>query len=370
MGSLKEYAPLDPCVKIHGRTVKCAPLPLFWTASGIELETDATELNLVLSSNYEASEQWIRVELDGATILRRPLEKGRNTVQVFRGFGSGCKHRVRLYKEVQPMPRDPLSTMLVEKIVCDGQLFALPDAPHRIEVIGDSVSAGEGLAGPRSLTDGPSLVFSTQGHYALELARKLNADCRILAQSGWGVAAGWDNDPTHAMPLYYEQICGVVQGLFSAHYGGYQPADFAGWQPDAVIVHLGNNDAFALDSPPWQDPATGKEFKLTGDANGRCTSETLQLVSRAVKNFLITLRRCNPHAQLIWAYGMFGEKLRPAIELGIEQYKQRCGDTAVQYVPLPFAAPSDYGSNNHPGTHCHHRVAASLAKAIAPLFEV
>lgn len=40
----QKISPLDPRVVIHGRTVRQIPLPLFWTASGVELETNARML--------------------------------------------------------------------------------------------------------------------------------------------------------------------------------------------------------------------------------------------------------------------------------------------------------------------------------------
>lgn len=44
----QKISPLDPRVVIHGRTVRQIPLPLFWTASGVELETNARMLAFVL----------------------------------------------------------------------------------------------------------------------------------------------------------------------------------------------------------------------------------------------------------------------------------------------------------------------------------
>lgn len=297
----QKISPLDPRVVIHGRTVRQIPLPLFWTASGVELETNARMLAFVLDASFTTREPWVRVEVDGATVLRQPLGRGQNTLTVWRDMTSGSWRRVRLYKETQPMQRDPSSLLTLATIICEGELRAIPPRPYKIEVIGDSISSGEGLAGAVSTKDGVSMVFSTENHYALQTARALAADLRILSQSGWGLLAGWDNDRAKTLPPYYEMVCGLVPGLQAAALGAAQPNDFAAWQPDIVLVHLGYNDGFALDEPPFQDG-----FCLRRGPDGLPDTETAERFVQCGVAFLKKLRRCNPGARLVWAYGMFG----------------------------------------------------------------
>ena len=158
----QKISPLDPRVVIHGRTVRQIPLPLFWTASGVELETNARMLAFVLDASFTTREPWVRVEVDGATVLRQPLGRGQNTLTVWRDMTSGSWRRVRLYKETQPMQRDPSSLLTLATIICEGELRAIPPRPYKIEVIGDSISSGEGLAGAVSTKDGVSMGFSTE----------------------------------------------------------------------------------------------------------------------------------------------------------------------------------------------------------------
>ena len=56
----QKISPLDPRVVIHGRTVRQIPLPLFWTASGVELETNARMLAFVLDASFTTREPWVR----------------------------------------------------------------------------------------------------------------------------------------------------------------------------------------------------------------------------------------------------------------------------------------------------------------------
>ena len=106
---MQAISPLDPRILRHGRTLERRPMPRFWAASGVEPETCARSLTFVLRADYSTREPWVRVEVDGATVLRQPLERGRNRVTVWRDMPAGSWHRVQLFKETQPIARDPRS---------------------------------------------------------------------------------------------------------------------------------------------------------------------------------------------------------------------------------------------------------------------
>lgn len=358
---MQDISPLDPRILRHGRTVERRPLSLFWTASGVELETNACSLTFVLRADFSTREPWVRVEVDGTTVLRQPLEHGRNQVTVWRDMSPDSWHRVRLFKETQPMERDPCSLLTLDTILCEGELRAIPPRPYKIEVIGDSISSGEGLAGASSLHNGVSLVFSTRDHYAVRMAQNINADLRILSQSGWGLLAGWDNDRAKTLPPYYEEVCSLVPGLRATALGAAQPNDFAAWQPDIVLVHLGYNDGFALDEPPFTDG-----FCLRRAPDGRPDAETAERFVQCGAAFLKKLRRCNPGARLAWTYGMFGQVMQPCITEAIRRYTCETGDT-VRYVPLPPTPPKQIGANDHPSAAAHIAVAEILTDALRPL---
>ena len=364
---MKTYSPLDPRVTIHGRTFPQTPLPLFWAGSGVEFITDSTQLAFDFETVFETREQWIRIEIDGATVLRMPLGKGQNRVFAYRDMASGSPRRVRLYKETQPMPRDPASMLLLHGICCDGAISPIRPRSVRIEFVGDSISSGEGLAGAAATQDGVSMVFSTQCHYAVETARKLDADFRILSQSGWGVAVGWDNDPHHTMPPFYEQICGVVPGTAYESLGAHREHDFSTWIPDIVVVHLGYNDGFALDNPLWTDSATGVASGLTRGPDGGCAPQSGERFTTAAVDFLHTLRRRNPKAHLVWAYGMYGQVMRPWIEQAVKRFRDEFEDTRVSFLLLPDTSPEQLGANNHPGPAAHLAVANVLTNALSAI---
>ena len=87
---------------------------------------------------------------------------------------------------------------------------------------------------------------------------------------------------------------------------------------------------------------------------------TMDDVTEAVCNFLKVLRKCNPGAKLIWIYGMFGTELEEAIEKGVDKFNSEeaiiCGAINMKqkadYIRIPFANASDYGSKNSPSLRC------------------
>lgn len=358
---MQAISPLDPRILRHGRTLERRPLPLFWAASGVELETCARSLTFVLRADFSTREPWVRVEVDGATVLRQPLERGRNRVTVWRDMPAGSWHRVQLFKETQPMARDPRSLLALETILCEGTLRAVPPRPYKIEVIGDSISSGEGLAGGSGLHGALSMVFSTQGLYAVRTARDLNADLRILSQNGWGLCTGWDNDRTKAMPLYYDAVCGLLPDAGTEALGAREPQDFSSWQPDIVVVHLGNNDASALRSAPWMDG-----FALRAGPDGLPDAPSAACFTAAGTAFLQHLHQCVPRARLVWCYGTSTRVMEPCIREAIRQYGQLTGDTAL-YVPLPVVLPSQRAADDHPGPAAHAAMARTLTEALQPL---
>ena len=182
---MRHYLPTEPEIHILGRTRKGTPLPLFWTASGLEFQTDAGELWFELESGYDVMEEWIRIEVDGFCLQRMMVPKGKSRLCAFRGFPAGSLRTVRLLKEVQPMRDDEGRFLLVHGLDCDGNLFPVPKKRCRIEFVGDSLSAGVGLGGAPSLI-GPGLRSTAWTAIMPSLRRSIFR--RISAS--WPSAAG------------------------------------------------------------------------------------------------------------------------------------------------------------------------------------
>lgn len=217
--------------------------------------------------------------------------------------------------------------------------------------IGDSLTSGEGLYGAREEDGFASAWFGARRAFPRLTADSLCADCRCVSQSGWGIRSDWRNDPRHALPDWYARVCGPAAGKANAALGAQKPNDFAAWQPDAVIVNLGTNDTGAMENPPCPGP-DGVPFQQ------RNAPEGLALLEEAAFAFLRDLRRRNPSAKLVWAYGMLGETLRPSLERAVNRFWAE--DSRTWFLPLPEMRPEDIGSRLHPGPACHQIAADTL----------
>lgn len=358
------YLPTDRNIHVLGRTTGNVPLPLFWTGSGMELYTDSGTLWFELETDYDIQEEWIRIEVDGFCMQRMLLPKGRSRICAFRGWPCGTIRRIRLLKEVQPIREDEKKCLLVHGLECDGSLYAPPEKKYKIEFIGDSISAGEGLGGAPTLLDVGPAAFGLESHYALLVAEHFRADFRILAQSGWGVYCASNNDLVRIMPKYYEQICGTVAGENNKQLMAFNKNDFNSWQPDIIVVNLGSNDGFAMDKPAWENPEDGKFYKQLENPYGGMEEQSAVRFEKSVIAFLYKLRQLNPQAYILWAYGMCEHRMAPYLEKAVSAYAKESGDERAAFQILPMMMPMWTGCNHHPGRKDHEMAAKVLIYAL------
>lgn len=362
---MNKYIPLkEKDIKIHGRTSSAFPLTLFWTGSGIEFITDAAEVYIELESGFSVCEQWIRIEVNGHSSIRTPLASGMTELCVFRGMEKRTEKRIRLIKEAQPMGADPNSYLRIHTVKADGKLVPFPDKPFLIEFIGDSITSGEGLGGDPSINEFVPSIFSTEGHYAFETAKAVNADLRIISQSGWGVYSSWDNDLTHTLPKIYPYVCGAQIGGIAARLGSRDLHRFIDRVPDIIVVNLGTNDSFAFDSPAWTDPQTGTTYKQRKKADGSLDPDDTEKIAAAVRAFLKQLRNIYKDTYIIWAYGMIGRSLETCIRDAVTEYAAYTNDSRILFTLLPDTRPDQIAANNHPGKSAHAESAKTLVKVI------
>ncbi|MGN6712438.1 SGNH/GDSL hydrolase family protein [Anaerocolumna jejuensis] len=360
---MKEYKPEEiKYLKIHGRTAgSAAPLPLFWTGSGIELNVKGSELWIEVEVDYGLYEPWLGVLINSAKVSRQMLNKGRYWLCLFRGMNENTVKNVRVIREVQAMNGDPDCSLVIHSVRADGEFLPVKERPVKIEFIGDSITSGEGVVGAREEEDWISMWFSAADNYTALTAKELNADYRVISQSGWGVLTSWDNNPDYNIPKYYEKVCGLLTGEKNENLGALKENDFNAWQPDIVVVNLGTNDSSAFNTPEWKDEATGRHHKQRSDSDGTFNEEDLKAFEEAVSNFLAKIRKYNQKAHIVWAYGMLGNSMMPAIFRAADTYQRKSGDRKVSVFQLPNTTDKTIGSRSHPGILSHEKAAEELS---------
>lgn len=357
-------------VKVHGRTnLKGEFLPLFWNHSGVEVNCDGSELWIDLEVGNGFHEIWVAIEINGALMSRRMVLKEDKSICLFRSMTKGVVKNVRFYRELQAMSEEDGCYILVKGFRTDGDFLPVKEGKLKLEFIGDSISSGEGTYGATKDTDWLAMYMSSSRHYATILEKAMDADIRIISQGGWGVYAGWDNDLRHNIPSVYYSVCGPATGEFSKSLGAMEPNDFSSWVPDAIVVNLGTNDTSAFNTPAFDVPGVGMS-KMRRNEDGSFCDEDLQKVKDAIYAFILQLRQFNSSSHILWAYGMLGVEMFPAIEETVEKYSKENQDDNVFVLRLPSVTEETLGAHSHPGYLNHKEVAKVIGGYLSHKFGI
>lgn len=346
-------------IKICGRTNGCkAPVALLWTGSYVEFNVKATELSVLIEGPYETYESWIAIEVNGEVVSRRMVSRNKEWITIFRMYNPEISTRVRIIKEVQAFAGDSEHRLNLYEIETDGELLPVCDKALKIEFVGDSITSSEGCMGAREENEWISSVFSHVNSYPYMVGKQLEADVSIVAQSGWGVYASYDCNRDNVLPRVYEDICSVMpQNDICTRW------DFSKWKPDVVVINLATNDEGAFHNT---DPETMNVLRMNGD---EYVEEDLNKVRDAIADFIAKVRRNNPDAYIMWAFGMIETGLADTVKAGVDKYRDIATDDKVEFVALPVNTDETMGSRFHPGRKNHEQSANVLSTRIRALRE-
>lgn len=199
--------------------------------------------------------------------------------------------------------------------VTDGYMLEPPKASERkMEFIGDSISTGFG----NMVTDGTGVYTTATSEgtmtYASMTGQAFGADTSVVAKGGIAVSR---NASGLSLIDNYLQTANFTQNA--------QAWDF-GSGSDVVVINLGTNDCSAT------------------DANGALL--TSSYIASEAKTFLTMVREKNPHALIVWAYGIMGNGAESAIRSAISSMN----DSNIFYLPLDTlnGVTEGRGSYYHP----------------------
>ena len=194
---------------------------------------------------------------------------------------------------------------------------------RRIEVYGDSISAGYGNEGTapgfRLEEENASLT------YGMLAADALNAECTVIALSGHGCFVSLSGSKTEVVPKYFNQIL----------YKNRRTYAFPSPDPDAVIVHLGTND-YAMN-------VLDADFYT------------------AYQTFVRRIRREYPKAYIVLAAGGGTTRHLDLLQRVADVCRERDKDTRVGcFVGVYTDADVAEGADGHPSAAGHRQLAEQL----------
>ncbi len=218
-------------------------------------------------------------------------------------------------------------------------LATLPAPVRKIEIIGDSISAGFGDECANAQDTFTSATENEYIAYGPLAARSLAADIHVVAWSGKGMYRNLDGTTTETMPVLWQRTIPTVET------SRWDPSQ---WVPDAVVINLGTNDFNASGSDPMAS------FQAT------------------YLQFVTMLRGVYPGAFLFCSVGpMLGgtkySEAKTAIANTISA-RNAAGDARLQLVEFPTqdcgADGSACGCAGHPNAAEHEKMATVLATSI------
>lgn len=231
-----------------GRIDLSDPFAIVWTYPGtfVRMKFKGTQLFIHVRNKHNYWNNYLGVaEGDAQTKLLLP-EEGEATIEIPLQTTQDNIHEVTIFKRQDACHE---LTILGFEINCNTDdecelLKASPLPPRRIEVYGDSVSAGEvseavdyvAKADPEHNGEYSNSWYS----YAWIAARKLDAQLHDIAQGGVALLdnTGWYHEPDY---IGMEQVWNKMR--YNPDYGTVKEWDFSKYTPDIVIVAIGQNDS-------------------------------------------------------------------------------------------------------------------------------
>jgi lysophospholipase L1-like esterase len=298
-----------------------------WSGATIALRFTGTAVSVTLD---DTGDNFYDAVVDGGAPIVIDARSGMLTYGIATGLAEG-PHEVRVTRRTESFFNP---STFVSFSVPESAWLASSAPGRRIEVIGDSISAGYGIEGV-----GPGCPFTadTENHsltYEAVAAKELAADLHTEAWSGIGIYRNNDGTTSNVMPARFPLIIPTEPGT---------AWDFSSFQPDAVIVNLGTNDFSG------GDPGMGFQT--------------------AHENFAASLRDHYPTAKIYLAVGPMLSGASYAAALGyleaVVTARQADGDDDIATLEFATTMGSEgFGCDYHPNEVTHARMAATLVERL------
>jgi len=301
-----------------------------WSGSSIVARFEGTALNAKLKGNKDL----VQVIVDGKPTLALTLTKEQTVYRVANELGDGT-HTVELFKRTEAM----VGTIefLGFELQAGKKLLDPPArAPHRIELIGDSITCGYGNEDDKKENHFAPLTENNYMAYGAVAARDLQAEYMCIAWSGRKM---W---PDNTIPeIYGRTLPGDAQSRW----------EFSAWDPQVIVINLGTND-FGKGNPDekgWTD---------------------------GYKAFVKTLRVRYPAAAIYCAVGSMMSDSWPPEKKALSTIRgyltrmidelSKAGDKNIRYLEF---APQDINANGvgadwHPNVKTNRIMADTLVAAV------
>jgi len=320
--------PDDPNIIYCGRGDFSNPnAPRFdWPGVSIHFRILGTSFTTLLE---DPGNNW-DVQVDGKAVTVWVTSRNRQEYSL-NGLTDG-PHSIRLVKRTESM----FGVVSFKGLVPGkgAELATAPSLPTRkIEVVGDSIVCGYGVESNKVQCDGLRPYENADKAFGALAAHDLKAQYHLVAYSGKGVVRNWGDkkrrSPDPFPPLYDRTLCGDAQSHWN----------FTQWVPDAVVIHLGNND---FSTEPQADPKDYVDHYVA---------------------LLKTIRGHYPKAAL-FCFCPQGWPNFSAHVAEVAKTMNDAGDSRVYSVTYPNSLPDELGCDGHPNAAAQRKIADALVPVL------
>ena len=238
----------DLKIRYCGRIDWTNPKEPVWVypCTSAEFKFTGNKLKIHVRNKHEYWQNYLGCILDGVQSCYYLKNEGETEIEIAVPENESGIHHILFFKR-----QDSCHEMQIlgYEIAEGASLLELPEAPGRkIEVYGDSVSAGEvteavddtGKPDPEHQGGYSNSWYS----YAWMTARRLNAQIHDIAQGGIALmdGQGWFHEPEQiGMESAWNKI------RFNKVHGELTEWDFSRYTPQVVVVAIGQNDNHPVD---------------------------------------------------------------------------------------------------------------------------
>ena len=347
----------NPNLYYHGRTFDVSGgVGIDWSNSGVSLSVKASEVNMTFkaqngSDKTQGNRAYVWVFVNGERSKKILLTSGEHTYNIATGLNPEEITEISVIKSTEAT----FSYIDLTGISVKGSLEKYEPKIKKIEVIGDSISAGYGILSEAGATGFKAVEEDSTYTYAALLADKFNAELTLLASSGSGVfmdssglvsgKTSASGKPANIWPDMYDYSV-AARGQRGSAQSITKEWDFTNDHPDLIIVNLGTNDA-------------ANAAKLSED-------ELNSGVAQAVKTFLTKLTTTHPNAQIVWCYGLMNQKLTTTIKSAVESFGETNDKVSFIELPNQNVFSSTTGADRHPNAEANEKLADYIFSKLSP----
>jgi lysophospholipase L1-like esterase len=224
-----------PGVRIVGRTATGTMGPRFsWPGVSIVARFSGTQASIQLSDASNTNRY--EVIVDGTRRSTLVTVAGQSTYPLVSGLAN-TTHDLVVWRRTEAY-YNPTEFVALTGFSAGGALLPPPPAPdRRIEIVGDSISAGYGIEGTPTCS-GSQTNENNYLAYGSVAARALGADLYTIAWSGIGMWRNYNEagPSADAMPARYDRTIGADAASTANTW------DFSKYQPHIVVINLSSND--------------------------------------------------------------------------------------------------------------------------------